>query len=400
MGANVTTRWMGKSIPQNIESCFWTSAAVEMYRAMLEMNVAVVAGLCQQPYTSVVRLRALWFGGWGHWVRMREMSLLFPAQTLVCFITAQIISPSALRIEIARHRTAQILGCPDTSAGLSCVKLYFCWVFGWCWSAGAFWGPAVLLPVVPMIVGASGELCSLLSVVLCPTASLIPSSLGCCHPSDRRAQSFTEEMCILLIATSVGGYFTWMLFLLVCFLSSWPQPVSVPSFWSQPSLYAGPQEDPYPCLVKQAPNQTLSREICCNRVSWDQLYQLYPPYDILSCSHKNEVAHLVHFAATLTWRLMQSFSFFLEEALYLFCPAGFAAGLVCWPNAGADVAVQALLLCAFQSIVGNFEAVPFLRWHFRVCRLTFISMSFAHCSSIHLALCVEQKHAEIQEALL
>lgn len=94
-----------------------------MYRAMLEMNVAVVAGLRRQPYRSVVRLRAVWFGGWGHWVGMWEMSLLLPAQTLVCFITAQIISPSAVHIEIARHRTAQILGCPSTSAGLSCVEL-------------------------------------------------------------------------------------------------------------------------------------------------------------------------------------------------------------------------------------------------------------------------------------
>ena len=34
-------------------------------------------------------------------------------------------------------------------------------------------------------------------------------------------------MCALLISMSVGGYFTWMLFLFVCFLSSWPLPVSV-----------------------------------------------------------------------------------------------------------------------------------------------------------------------------
>lgn len=39
----------------------------------------------------------------------------------------------------------------------------------------------------------------------------------------------------------------------------------------------------------------------------------------------------------------------------------------------------ALILCAFQSIVGNFEAVPFLGLYFRVCRLPFISVSFAHC---------------------
>ena len=77
-----------------------------------------------------------------------------------------------------------------------------------------------LPPFVPMIVGAGGGLYSYLSVVLCPTASVIPSSVVCCHPSDRRAQSFTGEMCVLLIAASVGGYFTWTSFLFVCFLSS------------------------------------------------------------------------------------------------------------------------------------------------------------------------------------
>lgn len=66
-------------------------------------------------------------------------------------------------------------------------------------------------------------------------------------------------------------------------------------------------------------------------------------------------------------------SFVLEEILYFFCPDRFAAA----PCKGW--CVRALILCAFQSIVGNFEAVPFLRLHFRVCRLPFISVSFAHC---------------------
>lgn len=146
---------------------------------------------------------------------------------------------------------------------------------------------------------------------------------------------------------------------------------------------------PTPCETGSEPD----REICCNCASWDQLYQLYPPYDILSSSHKNEVACPVHLVATLSWRLMQSLSFLLET-FYLFCPDGFGARLICWPHAGADVAVQALILCAFQSIVGNFEAVPFLRWHFRICRLAFISISFAHCSSIRPALRVDQKDPE------
>lgn len=92
-----------------------------------------------------------------------------------------------------------------------------------------------------------------------------------------------------------------------------------PSFQSQLSLYAGPREDPYPCFFKWAWNQTLSREICCHCVSWDQLY-LYPPYDILRRSPKNEVAHLVHL---LPRRIAD-----MKDAAGIFLPPGWDFVLV------------------------------------------------------------------------
>lgn len=237
--------------------------------------------------------------------------------------------------------------------------------------------------------------------MLCPTASVIPSSLVCCHPSDRRAQSFTEQMCVLLIATSAGSYFTWIPFLFVCFLSSWPQPVSV-SLPFKASLL---------CMLVLRKGHIHALWNVLKTGHWAGRYVVivFPETNYTSCTHpmtswavptKIKLPILSTLLPHWRWRLMQSFSFLLEETLYLLCPAGFAAGLICWPHAGADVAVQALILCAFQSIMGNFEAVHFLRWHFRVCRLTFISMSFAHCSSIHLALHVDQKDAEIQEDIL
>lgn len=102
----------------------------------------------------------------------------------------------------------------------------------------------------------------------------------------------------------------------------------LPSFMCWPYLCACLQEDPYPCLVKQSPKQTLGRKVCCNHISWDQLYQLHPGYDTLSCSHKNEVSHLAHLADT---DMKASACFFiLEEILYLFCPDRFAAPCKGW----------------------------------------------------------------------
>lgn len=104
-----------------------------------------------------------------------------------------------------------------------------------------------------------------------------------------------------------------------------------------------PSEDPGPCLVKQSQKRTLRRKTCCNHVSWDQFYQLHPAYDTLSCSHKNEVFHLAHLTVTLTWRLWGDSVFVLSRQI---CSC---------PHVRADGAVWALILCAFQSIVGNFE---------------------------------------------
>lgn len=82
-----------------------------MYRAILEMNEAMVAGLCHQSCMLVVRLRDC---GRGMWAWMWEMYLLFPAQMLACFITTQITGLFALHTETAGHRTAWILRHPGT----------------------------------------------------------------------------------------------------------------------------------------------------------------------------------------------------------------------------------------------------------------------------------------------
>lgn len=50
----------------------------------------------------------------------------------------------------------------------------------------------------------------------------------------------------------------------------------LPSFVCWPSLCACLQEDPYPCLVKQSQKRTLRKKICCNHISWDQLYTAAP----------------------------------------------------------------------------------------------------------------------------
>lgn len=88
---------------------------------------------------------------------------------------------------------------------------------------------------------------------------------------------------------------------------------------------------------------------------------------------KMKFSHLAHLAAALTWRPVHALLFWRR-----FCISSAQTDLQL-PHARADVCMWALILCAFQSIVGNFEAVPFLGLYFRVCRLPFISVSFAHC---------------------
>lgn len=86
----------------------------------------------------------LWVGGWAHRAWMWETYLLIPAQMLTCFLTAQVIFPSVLHIEIARHRTAQIQGmlrwlCRSELCGLA--LLLRIWVVT---GATAFQDPALL----------------------------------------------------------------------------------------------------------------------------------------------------------------------------------------------------------------------------------------------------------------
>lgn len=110
-------------------------------------------------------------------------------------------------------------------------------------------------------------------------------------------------------------------------------------------------------------NGRWAERLNCNCVSWDQLHQLNALWDILSHSHEHEVDCLVCLAAILTWRLMQLFFFSssrrphiysVQPDLQLNSDAGHMRG--------PDIALQALILCVFQGIVGDSEAVSFLRW--------------------------------------
>lgn len=110
-------------------------------------------------------------------------------------------------------------------------------------------------------------------------------------------------------------------------------------------------------------NGLWAERLNCNCVSWDQLHQLNALWDILSHSHEHEVDCLVCLAAILTWRLMQLFFFSssrrphiysVQPDLQLNSDAGHMRG--------PDIALQALILCVFQGIVGDSEAVSFLRW--------------------------------------
>lgn len=110
-------------------------------------------------------------------------------------------------------------------------------------------------------------------------------------------------------------------------------------------------------------NGLWAERLNCNHVSWDQLHQLNALRDILSNSHKNEVGCFVCLAATPTWRSMQLFFFSTWRRLHIYSvqpdlQLNSAAG----PMQGPDTDLQALILCTFQGIVGDSEAVPFLRW--------------------------------------
>lgn len=224
MCANVTTQWMGKSIPQNIKNI--VSKSLQQLRCTESSWKWMRLWWLACPTSRACQWWDSETCGCGMWAWMWEMHFLFPAQTLACFTSAQIIGLFTLHTEIAGDRTAWILRHLGTSAGLSSVDLYLLsiWVVLVCWSF-------------------------------------------------------------------------------------------LPSFVCWPSLCACFQEDPYPCLVKQSQKRTLRKNICCNHISWDQLYQLHLAYDTLSCSHKNEVSHLAHLAAALTWRLVHALSFWRRSCI-------------------------------------------------------------------------------------
>lgn len=182
--------------------------------------------------------------------------------------------------------------------------------------------------------------------------SLFPSLLP---PHRQKSTVFTEQMCVLLIATSVGSYFTWILFLLVCFLSSWPQPVPI----SLPFRAS--------CLCMLALGKIHIR-VFSNGLGtrhWAGRYVVIVfPETSYTCTlpmtsldiplkMKLPILSICCHEGLLTWRMQQAFSFLLDGTLYLFCPDGFAAGLICWTHAGTDVAVQALILCALSKHCGQ-----------------------------------------------
>lgn len=107
---------------------------VRQYRKILK---SIVSKPLQQPRCTELFwkwMRLWWLGcatsrtcqwwvsetcGYVMWAWKWEMYLLFPAQMLACFMTAQITGVFTLHTEIAGHRTAWILRHLGTSADLS-----------------------------------------------------------------------------------------------------------------------------------------------------------------------------------------------------------------------------------------------------------------------------------------
>lgn len=129
-----------------------------------------------------------------------------------------------------------------------------------------------------------------LSVMLCPCASVIPS-LGLLPPFSQKSTAFLLGDVLRLLEHLRCYVRRWISHSDDCFLSS-THPCQYTFLQSQLSAHL--QEDPCPGLVLKLRNGRRAERLHCSHVSWDPLYQLYQPWDILSCSQRGVVLPCCH----------------------------------------------------------------------------------------------------------
>lgn len=346
---------MDTSIPQNIK------AVVSEPLQQLKVNAAVVAGWCWQPCSSGDTPVLSWVNrDTGPGCGKRAFS-----SQLRCCSVLYLHKLFHLLLLFARHRVAQTLWSLDAFPCLYSVELG--WSFALAFGLKLF---GVLMSSFYANNCGSQWWALLLTVCYALSYCFSNSFPGLLWP-------LRQKSTVLLL----GDVLT-LLEHLCCYVRRWtshsdpffclsafflaPTHVSTPTFKAS-CLHAGLQEEVmFPeAHIPAVPNMGHT--------------QLFPQ----RCS----VTLLPHW---YEWRLMLSFSFLLEETLDLFYPVGTAAELICWPQKAAKYGSASPCPLSFSKLCGQFWSCSLSQM---ALRFSFVSVSLAHWSSIHL--CVDQKDAEI-----